>query len=143
MIPNWFSYRGKGSSLSFHVPPVFQGLVVGVVWQGRSLQGKCKVIIKNKSNGIQLFKAKIVDCRSRSWLRYISISEMEMKEYSGDEELELRVDFCPFYLPRECIPVVFECGIHVIVEKTEAFEGSEWNHESEVGRDRVIPAPPW
>jgi hypothetical protein len=38
---------------------------------------------------------------------------------------------------------VFECGIHVIVEKTDSFEGSEWDHESDVGRDRVIPAPPY
>ena len=159
MIPNWFSYRGKGRSLSFHVPPVFEGLVVGVVWQGQTSE-KCMVIIKNKSNGIQLFEATVDDYRCRSWLRCISISEMAMKEYSGDEELELCVVLLgmdsgdeelepgvKLLLDREyyssCVEV-FECGIHVIVEKTEAFEGSEWDHESEVGRDRVvIPAPPY
>jgi len=142
LIPNWFSYRGKGSSLSFHVPPVFEGLVVGVVWQGHPYE-LCKVIIKNKSNGIQLFEATLGDYRSISWLRYISISEMAMKEYSGDEELELCVDFC-HSLAWKRNAEVFECGIHVIVGKTEAFEGSEWDHESEVGRDRVvIPAPPY
>ena len=59
---------------------------------------------------------------------------MAMKEYCEDEELELCVELG--------YTEVFECGIHVIVEKTEAFEGSEWDHESEVGRERVvIPAP--
>jgi hypothetical protein len=140
MIPNWFSYRGKGSSLSFHIPPVFQGLVVGVVCQRLiGLIGTAKLCIKNKSNGIQLFEATVSDGVGRNWLRYISLSEMAMKEYCEDEELELCVGL---YTGEDA--EVFECGIHVIVEKTDSFEGSEWDHESEVGRDgAVIPAPPY
>ncbi|XP_061949493.1 disease resistance protein RPV1-like [Populus nigra] len=139
MIPNWFSYRGKGSSLSFHIPPVFQGLVVGVVCQRLiGLFGAAKLCIKNKSNGLQLFEATVSDGVGRNWLRYISLSEMAMKEYCEDEELELCVGL---YTGEDA--EVFECGIHVIVEKTDSFEGSEWDHESEVGRDRVIPAPPY
>ncbi|XP_034888788.1 TMV resistance protein N [Populus alba] len=140
MIPNWFSYRGKGSSLSFHIPLVFRGLVVGVVCQRLiGLIGITKLCIRNKSNGIQLFEATISDCVGRNWLRYISISEMAMKEYCEDEELQLCVGL---YTGED--DEVFECGIHVIVEKTDSFEGSEWDHESEVGRDRVvIPAPPY
>ncbi|KAJ6908793.1 hypothetical protein NC651_019001 [Populus alba x Populus x berolinensis] len=66
---------------------------------------------------------------------------MAVKEYSEDEELELFVELLGNYIS---MPVVFECGIHVIVEKTDSFEGSEWDHESEVGRDRgKIPAPPY
>ncbi|RQO93003.1 hypothetical protein POPTR_007G143300v4 [Populus trichocarpa] len=144
MIPNWFSYSGKGTSLSFHIPPVFQGLVVGVACQ--CLLGHfetAKLGIKNKSNGIQLFEAKVCDFASRNWVRYISISEMAMKEYSGDEGLELFVEVRDKFLEMIEYAEVFECGIHVIVEKTDSFEGSEWDHESEVGRDRVIPAPPY
>jgi hypothetical protein len=63
---------------------------------------------------------------------------MAMKEYCEDEELELCVGL---YTGEDA--EVFECGIHVIVEKTDSFEGSEWDHRFEVGRDRVIPAPPY
>nr|TKS16538.1 hypothetical protein D5086_0000022720 [Populus alba] len=72
-------------------------------------------------------------------MTYTSKSEMAMEEYCEDEELELCVGL---YMGEDA--EVFECGIHVIVEKTDSFEGSEWDHESEVGRDRVvIPAPPY
>nr|TKR78424.1 TMV resistance protein N-like [Populus alba] len=121
LIPNWFSYRGKGSLLSFHVPPVFQGLVVGVACQCLiGLFGAAKVCIKNKSNGIQLFEAYVRDSVVRNWLRYVSTSEMAMEEYCGDEGLELCVE-----LDMGEDAEVFECGIHVIVEKTDSFEGSE------------------
>nr|XP_034928415.1 LOW QUALITY PROTEIN: disease resistance protein RPV1-like [Populus alba] len=147
-IPNWFSYRGKGSSLSFHIPPVFQGLVVGVVCQGSigssgTTRLEYKAIIKNKCNDIQLFEGTLYEGGCRSWLRYISISEMAMKEYCEDEELELFVELLDMLDSLREYTEVFECGIHVIVEKPDAFEGSEWDHESEVGRDRVIPAPPY
>nr|TKR78427.1 hypothetical protein D5086_0000282100 [Populus alba] len=139
MIPNWFSYRGKGTSLSFHVPPVFQGLVVGVACQCLiGLFGAAKLCIQNKSNGIQLFEAYVCDSFTNNLMTYISTSEMEMEEYCEDEELELCME-----LDMGEDTEVFECGIHVIVEKTDSFEGSEWDHESEVGRDRVISAPPF
>jgi hypothetical protein len=139
MIPNWFSYRGKGTSLSFHVPPVFQGLVVGVACQCLiGLFGAAKLCIQNKSNGIQLFEAYVCDAVASNLMTYISTSEMAMEEYCEDEELELCVGL---YTGEDA--EVFECGIHVIVEKTDSFEGSEWDHESDVGRDRVIPAPPY
>nr|XP_034896452.1 TMV resistance protein N-like isoform X3 [Populus alba] len=148
MIPNWFSYRGKGSSLSFHAPPVFQGLVVGVVCQGSIGSSgttilECKAIIKNKSNGIQLFEGTLYEGECTSWLRYISISEMAMEEYCEDEGLELFVELLGMLDNLREYTEVFECGIHVIVEKTDSFGGSEWDHESEVGRDGVIPAPPY
>uniref|UniRef100_A0A3N7G2P9 Uncharacterized protein n=1 Tax=Populus trichocarpa TaxID=3694 RepID=A0A3N7G2P9_POPTR len=138
MIPNWFSYRGKGTSLSFHVPPVFQGLVVGVACQClMGILGAAKLCIQNKSNGIQLFEAYVCDSAASNLMTYISTREMAMEEYCEDEELELCVEL---YMGEDA--EVFEFGIHVIVEKTDSFEGSEWDHESEVGRDGGIPAPP-
>jgi leucine-rich repeat protein SHOC2 len=56
-MPNWMSYRGEGCSLSFHIPPVFQGLVV---WFDKDdhyyFHTDIIIIIINKSNGIQLFE---------------------------------------------------------------------------------------
>uniref|UniRef100_A0A6N2M5U8 TIR domain-containing protein n=1 Tax=Salix viminalis TaxID=40686 RepID=A0A6N2M5U8_SALVM len=101
-VPNWFSFHGEGSSLSFHVPPVFQGLVLWFALEDA-------VIVKG-------------------WIRYVSISEMEMEEYGGDEEWELCVDLTG------TDNGVKECGVHVIAEMS-SFE------ESEVGRDRVKSAP--
>uniref|UniRef100_A0A6N2M5H6 TIR domain-containing protein n=1 Tax=Salix viminalis TaxID=40686 RepID=A0A6N2M5H6_SALVM len=83
-VPNWFSFHGEGSSLSFHVPPVFQGFVL---WFALEYAG----IVKG-------------------WIRYVSISEMEMEEYGGDEELELSVNLTNTNY------AVKECGVHVIAE---------------------------
>ncbi|KAG5228013.1 TIR-NBS-LRR disease resistance protein [Salix suchowensis] len=66
--------------------------------------------------------------RRGGWIIYVSISEMEMEEYGGDEELELSVTLTNTY------NAVKECGVHVIAEMS-SFE------ELEVGRDRVISAP--
>jgi len=60
-MPKWLSYSGEGCSLSFHIPPVFQGLVL---WAVHPLEKDARyyystdiiIIIRNKSNGIQLFK---------------------------------------------------------------------------------------
>ena len=175
-MPDWLSYRGEGCSLSFHIPPAFQGLVVWVVSpfevdSSGNYAIDYKVIIKNKNNGVQLFEDKltVVCSYPRKWVRYISISDMAMEEYCGDEELEL-------YLGSQYIDgsKVVQCGIHVIVEETDSFEGSGWDQEInniesrdeelelhlnsgrkdidvtecevhvikelEVGRDRLIPA---
>nr|TKR84587.1 TIR-NBS-LRR disease resistance-like protein [Populus alba] len=128
-MPNWLSFHGEGSSLSFHVPPVFQGLVLWFALENVSIMDG-ELTIKIKSNGIQLFKSLELASfvRRGSWIRYISISEMEMEELGGDEELELSVKLTNTYNS------VKECGIHVIAEMP-SFE------ELEVGRDRVISAP--
>ena len=65
-----------------------------------------------------------------------------MEEYCEDEGLELFVELLGMLDGLREYTEVFECGIHVIVEKTDSFEGSEWDHESEVGRDGGITAPP-
>ncbi|KAJ6858024.1 TMV resistance protein N isoform X4 [Populus alba x Populus x berolinensis] len=131
-MPNWMSYRGEGCSLSFHIPPVFQGLVL---WAVCSLKKEYHyydianiiIIIRNKSNGIQLFE--FVGQGTAGGIRYISRSEMAMEDYCGDDELELYISsFDKLHIK--------ECGVHVIAGKLDSFE------ESEVERDTVMPSPP-
>jgi leucine-rich repeat protein SHOC2 len=143
-MPNWLSYSGEGCPLSFHIPPVCQGLVV---WFVRPLEkddhyylrsDTIIIIIRNKSNGIQLFE----DIRTPQtaipniggWIRYISRSEMAMEDYCGDDEWKITVEvrtghsFEPVH--------VKECGVHVIAGKLDSFE------ESAVERDTVMSSSP-
>ena len=110
-MPNWFSFHGEGSSLSFNVPPVFQGLVLWFALENVSIMNG-DIIIKNKNNGVRLFKSLELSSfvRRGGWIRYVSISEMEMEEYGGDEELELCVNLT------NTNNAVKECGVHVIAE---------------------------
>jgi leucine-rich repeat protein SHOC2 len=144
------SYRGEGCSLSFHIPPVFHGLVL---WFVCSLEKEdyyyfnthIIIIIRNKSNGIQLFKHKrtpgTANLYTEGWIRYINRSEMAMEDYCGDDELELYISSEPtkhaerngysFY------PVhIKECGVHVIAGKSDSVE------ELAVERNAVMPLPP-
>ena len=99
-LPSWMSYSGEGCSLYFHIPPVFQGLVVGFVpyTPHYPLETRIIIIIRNKSNGIQLFEdkwtAETLTPRSAGWIRYISRSEMAMEDYCADDELELYISSC-------------------------------------------------
>ncbi|XP_006385250.3 disease resistance protein RUN1 isoform X2 [Populus trichocarpa] len=125
-MPNWLSYSEEGCSLSFHIPPVFRGLVVWFVCPLEKEDYYCFntdiiiIIIRNKSNGIQLFEDKRTPA-PWGWIRYISRSEMAMEDYCGDDELEL---FSAYSNGR--FEHIKECGVHVIAEK------------SEVGRDTVM-----
>ncbi|KAI5554976.1 hypothetical protein BDE02_19G050000 [Populus trichocarpa] len=136
-MPKWLSYRGEGCSLSFHIPPVFQGLVVWVVCPlQKSVHYYNKnthiITIRNKSNGIQLFEYKR-RVATGGLIRYISISEMAMEDYCGDDELELYI----YSEPRgDAARIIKECGVHVIAKKSDSFE------ESEVGRNIVMSSPP-
>uniref|UniRef100_A0A6N2KQ78 Uncharacterized protein n=1 Tax=Salix viminalis TaxID=40686 RepID=A0A6N2KQ78_SALVM len=134
--PNGLSYRAEGCSLSFHIPPVFQGLVfwVSSTRMFFSSSHTIKAIIRKKSNGMQLFEAtQVVGLYCPlSWARYISLSEMAMEEYCGHEELELYVN-----LGSEDINVK-HCAIHVIVD-LDSLEAIEWDPDIE--SDNVIPSP--
>jgi len=134
-MPNWMSYRGEGCSLSFHIPPVFLGLVLWVVH--RLENTAIIIIIRNKSNGIQLFIG-YGSSGTEGWLRYISRSEMAMEDYCGDDELELYIYSVPtkHYCGDDELHVIKECGVHVIAGKLDSFE------ESAVGRDTMMPSPP-
>jgi leucine-rich repeat protein SHOC2 len=137
-MPNWLSYRGEGCSLSFHLPPLFRGLVV---WVFCTLEEDVHnyyfvnshiIIIKNKSNGRILFQDER-SVQADVWVRYVSIIEMGLVDYYVDDELELYI-----YSERtgDVLPHVKECGVHVIAKKSDSFE------ESEVGRDTMMPSPP-
>ena len=94
-MPKWLSYSGEGCSLSFHIPPVFLGLVL---WDVCSLEKDDHyyintdiiIIIRNKSNGRILFEDKRRP-ESGGRIRYISRSEMAMEDYCADDELELYI----------------------------------------------------
>jgi leucine-rich repeat protein SHOC2 len=140
-MPNWMSYRGEGGSLSFHIPPVFHGLVLW--FASRPFADPLNliiIIIRNKSNGIQLFNEPRTP-ETEGWIRYISRSEMAMEDYCADDELELHIYSQPstlaVYEGRRLQPVhIKECGVHVITGKSDSFE------EFEVERNTVMPSPP-
>jgi len=148
-MPKWMSYSGEGCSLSFHIPPVFHGLVV---WFVCSLEKEDHyyfntniiIIIRNKSNGIQLFEdrrtSETFTPKIARWIRYISRSEMAMEDYCGDDELELHIYSEPSgFVGRDGIrfyPIdIKECGVHVIAGKSDSIE------ETAVERDTMMPSP--
>jgi leucine-rich repeat protein SHOC2 len=139
-MPNWLSYRREGWSLSFHIPPVFHGLVLWVVHSNWS---DITITIINKRNR-RIFFGDIRTTgliRAGGWIRYISRSEMGMGDYCADDELGLYFMSMPTgpAVPqrRSCGPVdVKEYGVHVIAEKLDSFE------ESAVERDTVMPSLP-
>jgi len=140
-MPNWLSYKGEGEgcSLSFHIPPVFQGLVL---WFDKDDKDtSVKIIIRNNSNGIRLFKCTqwYYPPKTR-FIRYISRSEMAMEDYCGDDELELYIYSEPSgFVGRDGIrfyPIdIKECGVHVIAGKSDSIE------ETAVERDTMMPSP--
>uniref|UniRef100_A0A6M2E7A8 Uncharacterized protein n=1 Tax=Populus davidiana TaxID=266767 RepID=A0A6M2E7A8_9ROSI len=150
MIPNWFSCRGEGCSLSFRIPPVFEGLAIWAVCSGGGCQ-EYEVIIKNKRNGIPLFEATHArPYFPGRWVIVISKPEIAMEEYCGDGELELHV------ILRSENSEVVRCGIHVIkthpfgrsiydeipalshdICNQESFEGSEGDHDMRLPRDFI------
>uniref|UniRef100_A0A6N2KYG0 TIR domain-containing protein n=1 Tax=Salix viminalis TaxID=40686 RepID=A0A6N2KYG0_SALVM len=143
--PSAFIYRGEGCSLTFHTPPVFQGLFFWASTTGMHFSSShtIKAIIRKKSNGMQIFEARLVIglyC-PLSWSKYVSLSEMAMEEeYCGHEELELYVNLGSEDINME------ECGIQVIVD-LDSLEAIEWdldinNNEKKVESDNVIPSPP-
>ena len=135
--PNGYRYDAEGCSLSFHVPPVFQGLIFCALSTRMHFSSShtIKAIIRKKSNGMQLFEAtQVVGLYCPlSWTRYVSLSEMEMEEYCRHEELELYVN-----LGSEDINVK-RLSIHVIVD-LDSFKAIEWDPDIE--SDNVIPSPP-
>uniref|UniRef100_A0A2K1RA92 Uncharacterized protein n=1 Tax=Populus trichocarpa TaxID=3694 RepID=A0A2K1RA92_POPTR len=145
-MPNWMSYRGEGRSLSFHIPPVFQGLVVWVDKDDKDAH--IIIIIRNNRNGNLLFQCtKWYYHPKTGSIRYIRRSEMAMEDYCADDELELYIYSKPSPLAmamamKDAVMPSFEpstpkqCGVHVIVGKSDSFE------ELAVGRDAVmLPHP--
>uniref|UniRef100_A0A6N2LJP5 TIR domain-containing protein n=1 Tax=Salix viminalis TaxID=40686 RepID=A0A6N2LJP5_SALVM len=135
--PNGYRYDAEGCSLSFHIPPVFQGLIFCALSTRMyfSSSHTIKAIIRKKSNGMQLFEAtQVVGLYCPlSWVRYVSLSEMEMEEYCRHEELELYVN-----LGSEDINVA-QLSIHVIVD-LDPFKAIEWDPDSDIGNVTSLPS---
>ena len=96
-MPNWLSYRGEGCSLSFHIPPVFHGLVLWFKKTFLLIEDHISIIIiiRNKSNERTLFvdKQPQTDIFVMGGIRYISRSEMSMEDYCAGNELKIRLLF--------------------------------------------------
>uniref|UniRef100_A0A6N2LUE2 TIR domain-containing protein n=1 Tax=Salix viminalis TaxID=40686 RepID=A0A6N2LUE2_SALVM len=94
----WVQIRAEGCSLSFHIPPVFQGLFFGFQYKDVfSSSHTIKAIIRKKSNGMQLFEAtQVVGL-------YCPLS------WEDTEDINVK-----------------QCGIHVIVD-LDSFEAIEWD----------------
>ena len=121
-MPNWLSYRGEGCSLSFHIPPVFQGLFIWFpLWKDEfnyQYFYRIIIIIRNKSNGIQLFEEEQTVTENGGLMRRISRSEMVMEDYCGDDELELHI---------YSEPPLF--AVDVDIAKSNSFEESQWERD--------------
>ncbi|KAG5223825.1 TMV resistance protein [Salix suchowensis] len=134
-IPEWFSHRGEGSALSFHLPSVsvqdgnkLQALLFWVVLASTNettpktsslpFYGICFATFKNKSNGIELFRMSTVvnfDKKStkHSWIQRVPLIGLE-ESLQVVEELELNVNlsFETYWVEK--------CGVHLIMEKSNA-----------------------
>ncbi|KAL9344339.1 hypothetical protein Peur_062014 [Populus x canadensis] len=139
-MPNWMSYRGEGCSLSFHIPPVFHGLVLWVDMDDKDTD--VIIMIRNNSNGIRLFQCRRwVYHPKTGCIRYITRSQMAMEDYCADDEFELYISSMPSLdagrIGHSFEPApIKECGVHVIVGKSDSFE------ELAVVRDAVMPSLP-
>ncbi|KAG5223894.1 TMV resistance protein [Salix suchowensis] len=143
-IPEWFSHRGEGSSLSFHLPSVsvpdgnkLQALLFWVVLASTSEAtpyiGFGAAIFKNKSNGIKLFdtcQTVAFDRNStkHSWIHRVPLIVLE-ESLQGVEELELyvKVNARKYWVEK--------CGVHLIMEKSKAdsdIDGEKLDHEIDI-----------
>ncbi|KAJ6296883.1 hypothetical protein OIU78_022583 [Salix suchowensis] len=144
-LPEWFSHRGEGSALSFHLPLVsvsdgnkLQALLFWVVLASNNeatpktsslpFYGICFATFKNKCNGIELFRmSTIVDFDKKStkhsWIQCVPLIRFDLQRI---EELELNVNLSS----ENCW--VEKCGVHLIMEKSKAdsdIHGEKWDHE--------------
>lgn len=127
-MPELFSNRGEGSSLSFHVPPGSDGNKIQalVVWVVCAIDGNIsaylrgEAVIRNKSKGVQLFKRSIMlftmstnSSNQCSWVNHISLAALPPYAMKAGEELELSVEV------KHTSFEVQKCGVHMIVKKPE------------------------
>ncbi|KAB5512203.1 hypothetical protein DKX38_029231 [Salix brachista] len=155
-IPEWFSHRGEGFALSFHLPSIsvsgnkLQALLFWVVlaneatpktsflpFDGIELFDTSAAVtfatFKNKSNGIELFDTSAVVTFDRhsikhSWIQCVSLIGLE-ESMQGAEELELNVKVSSSDV-QKCW--VEKCGVHLVMEKSKAdsdIHGEKWDHE--------------
>ncbi|KAG5224390.1 TMV resistance protein [Salix suchowensis] len=119
-IPEWFSLRGEGPSLSFHLPSAsrsdgykLQGLLVWVVHVA-SLEGSfaaCRAVLRNKNSSKVLFERPSnikfhPNSTRNSWILSIPLIGGYGCAVKGVEELELNVEISS--------GEVEQCGVHLI-----------------------------
>ncbi|KAG5223890.1 TMV resistance protein [Salix suchowensis] len=150
-IPEWFSHRGEGSSLSFHLPSVSvpDGNKLGafLVWVVFASPNEATALtpflqrdmfsatLKNKSNGVplknkygnNLFDKKAVlnfgrNSTKLSWINRRRLRGFELESLQGIE-LELNVKVRGLSDARKCW--VEKCGVHFIMEKDKADDWKE------------------
>ena len=121
-VPGWFKYQVEGSSLSFYIPLVLdgvevQGLCFCVVYYGLSCAASPFVRIRNKSNGLEYIHRHSHSSISLStsffhkdhcWVSYVPFFLLPCAR-KGGEELEISV----------VAEVDFEVGVHLIANVEE------------------------
>lgn len=152
-MPEWFSHRGEGSSLSFHVPMAvaggdeFQALVVWVVCTVKEyserevIYASINAIMKNKKSGFQLFESwkrfafkAYPTQKYYSWVKHVTLAELPCH---FEEELELSVeldvyDDCRLTKENDADNIIVEkCGLHLIAKKAGIVK-SDGSHGSVV-----------
>ena len=160
-IPEWFSHRGEGSSLSFRLPSVsvadgnkLQALLLWVVSASSALKttneatdqetsflqfDMCVATFKNKSNGIELFETMAAvtfdrNSTKHSWIQRISLIGSE-ESLQGVEELEVNVKISFYDVP---ICRVEKCGAHLIMEKNKADSDQEIDIDALGSDDQLL-----
>ncbi|KAF5446708.1 hypothetical protein F2P56_032312 [Juglans regia] len=138
-IPNWFSHKRKGSSISFHIPPlsdqgVINGLVFGVVISNKNIlhvwHGSISVVFHNKTRGhrqvIEGFICYTVGSEDYLLLVQVGVGGGSEIPYGqvmiNGEEIEVSFEF-------ECSQApeynrVKECGVHLLIIQPEEEAGS-------------------
>ncbi|KAG6681076.1 hypothetical protein I3842_13G074000 [Carya illinoinensis] len=135
-IPNWFSHKRTGSSISFHIPSlsdqdrVIKGLVFGVVCRNKdSLQawhGEISVVFHNKTKGHRQVIHRLFYYKPIGSLNHLVLLQVGLgggskipygQEMTNGEEIEVSFEF-------ECSQAleyvgVKECGIHLIIQREE------------------------
>ncbi|KAL9381662.1 hypothetical protein Peur_024697 [Populus x canadensis] len=160
-IPEWFSHRGEGSSLSFRLPSVsiadvnkLQALLLWVVSASSARKttneatdqetsflqfDMCVATFKNKSNGIELFETMAAvtfdrNSTKHSWIQRISLIGSE-ELLQGVEELEVNVKISFYDVP---ICRVEKCGAHLITEKNKADSDQEIDIDALSSDDQLL-----
>ena len=119
-VPGWFKYQVEGSSLSFYIPLVLdgveiQGLFICAVYYGLSCAASPFVRIRNKSNGLEYIHRHSHSSISLStsffhkdhcWVSYVPFFLLPYAR-KGGEELEISV-------VAEVDIEVNKCGVHLI-----------------------------
>ncbi|KAJ6296881.1 hypothetical protein OIU78_022581 [Salix suchowensis] len=109
-LPEWFSHRGEGSALSFHLPSVS-------VPDGNKLQALLFWAVLDFTTGYS----------TEPFTGRVPLIGLE-ESLQGVEELELNVEVYTYFVHKYWVE---KCGVHLIMEKSKAdsdIDGEKWDH---------------